>query len=526
MNHSAPPSTPDPAELERMFCALVDGVISTEDFSRLEMLLATDRAVRDEYRRFMRVEYLLAWEIGYGFDKANRPLGPLRTPPGGASDGWPRGISRMAGAGLLAALLGGGLLAMIVVMAWGMRDHPQGRPMGGEAVLLTAEDAARWQADHVPALNGPVPSGPLRLEAGSAQITFPSGAVVAIRAPAQVEVLGRNRLFLRSGRITPFVPEEAKGFTVVSPGGEVVDFGTEFSIDVDASGKTDVFVIDGAVDVSGGHAATSPPMRLTQGFATRLTPAERDPLVTLTPLVVDHFDTADGPLLRRDVDADDDSHIVDGQLSIPLDASRRPKPISRIAIENDFSALVGRRSVISFKATLPEEGIGDITKRWMALVLYEGDGDPPMGTWPQSTASVLVSPWWTVGARVEGRPVKRKQAFRRTGREIGPHQVVVEIDDTPATRERLGGAGMSVTANGLEVVRDQPFHLGEKPRLAFQTHVDEDSGGQGYVLIDDFSVSVEPVAQPIDTAAATEPAGENPRRPPCHLLPETAPSRS
>lgn len=113
-----------------------------------------------------------------------------------------------------------------------------------------------------------LPNGPLRLFPGSAQIAFDSGAVVALTVPAEVEILGRNRLFVRSGRIPPFVPPTAKGFTVGSPSGEVVDLGTEFTVNVDARNRTAIYVVDGQLDVAAGNASRSGPLRMTQGFGT------------------------------------------------------------------------------------------------------------------------------------------------------------------------------------------------------------------------------------------------------------------
>jgi hypothetical protein len=52
------------------------------------------------------------------------------------------------------------------------------------------------------------------------------------------------------GRLTARVPRAALGFTVLSPGGKVVDLGTEFGLSVEEGGATTVRVFDGLVAVS------------------------------------------------------------------------------------------------------------------------------------------------------------------------------------------------------------------------------------------------------------------------------------
>ena len=53
---------------------------------------------------------------------------------------------------------------------------------------------------------------------------------------------------LLQGRLTVKVPEEAIGFTVQTPSGDVVDLGTEFAVDVGKKGATELYVLDGTVE--------------------------------------------------------------------------------------------------------------------------------------------------------------------------------------------------------------------------------------------------------------------------------------
>ena len=58
-----------------------------------------------------------------------------------------------------------------------------------------------------------------------------------------------------------------KGFAIETPSTLVVDQGTEFGVEVDASGKTGVVVFEGLVDLSRPESAETPAevKRLVQG---------------------------------------------------------------------------------------------------------------------------------------------------------------------------------------------------------------------------------------------------------------------
>ena len=120
---------------------------------------------------------------------------------------------------------------------------------------------------------------------------------------------------------------------------------------------------------------------------------------------------------------------------------------------------------------------------------------------PAAAAAVLVSPEWHVGVRIDGEPVCQEYVFSRGEDAVGPYQVVISIDDTPATQAARGSATWCVMVNGEEVVRDGPLQLSVRPRLQLQTFVTPYSDCNGVAIVDDFSVSV-----------AAEPTAAVPRR--------------
>jgi len=418
----------------------------------------------------------------------------------GSGSGWAAAVAVCIGISLAAVA---GVGAGRAVLAPRVADRPD--PAALVVARVTAVNDAVWTGNRQFREGDSVGSGPLRLASGVAQLTFASGARVALNGAVDVEIVNAERMFLRSGRITPFVPPEAAGFTVVSPSGEVIDLGTEFSVGVDASGLTDVYVIDGKVDVAGGHARTQPPVRMTQGYGARLvSPAAATPDLTQRPLVIDHFDEPDAAALRWiNLTPTLPAVVRWGSLVIPIqEHGDGVDPAVRILLDHDFTPLVGAQSVISFKATLPNIGTAGVG-RWVALVV---DGravpdDPPglpLAARPEAAAAVMVSPRWHSNVRIMGRPLPRGRIFARTEEAVGPYQVVVRIDDTPENRRSAGGATVDVMVNGVEIATAERIDLGASPRLGFQTFFRDGEGqgepgdtGAGLALINDFSVSVE-----------------------------------
>lgn len=87
----------------------------------------------------------------------------------------------------------------------------------------------------------------LSLKDGLIQLTFDSGAKLLVQGPADFVVRSEMRGTLDAGKISAVVPRRAHGFTVRTPSAEVIDLGTEFAIQVDELGSSEVHVFDGEV---------------------------------------------------------------------------------------------------------------------------------------------------------------------------------------------------------------------------------------------------------------------------------------
>jgi hypothetical protein len=91
------------------------------------------------------------------------------------------------------------------------------------------------------------PGQRLRLSRGLLQLTFDTGAKVVVEGPAEFVATARTEATLTQGKIAAAVPRFARGYTIFTPTAEVVDLGTEFGVDVDDKGASQIHVFDGDV---------------------------------------------------------------------------------------------------------------------------------------------------------------------------------------------------------------------------------------------------------------------------------------
>lgn len=91
---------------------------------------------------------------------------------------------------------------------------------------------------------------PVRLESGFIELVTDTSAVLLIEGPCDLSVTSDNQVRIDRGRFVAEVPPKAKYFTVVTPTARVVDYGTEFGVEVDVTGKTDTLVFKGEVELT------------------------------------------------------------------------------------------------------------------------------------------------------------------------------------------------------------------------------------------------------------------------------------
>jgi hypothetical protein len=273
-----PPGPDDDGRFVEQVLLALDGQLGPEEDASLKASLAADAENR---RLFVRLclQTQALFEV----------LGAHRQPGGRAADahsrylGWVAFRSRRAW-----AIAAGACLLSLVPTWWALHDRrphdppasrpdlavaegqqgPVGRRHGGpgpgDVAMVVALDGARWD----PSGGAPPSSGELLgarrlgLRSGRATLVFLSGVTLTLEGPADVDLVAIDRVFCRRGRLRARVPEGAEGFVVASPESAVVDLGTEFAVNVDADGRSRVFVFEGLAEAALLDRGGSP--KLTQ----------------------------------------------------------------------------------------------------------------------------------------------------------------------------------------------------------------------------------------------------------------------
>jgi ferric-dicitrate binding protein FerR (iron transport regulator) len=261
-----------------MIDALIDGSISDPDRLRIEAEMIVDPEVRMEYYRRVQLSALLGQETN-----------DLTTPPESSLATDRRAIGRPATGWIKVAL--GPLLAIaasLLVLA-ALNPHwfrigrvdtissqqrsegakTEAEPSASGFAILNGQDSAVW-SDTSFREGDLLPSGELHLRSGLAHIELFSGVQVVLEGESRFTIDSPMQITLVQGIARAQVPEPAQGFRIKTASGDVVDLGTEFSVNVDQSGA-DIHVIDGEVEL---HPHTMEALRIDAGRSLRLAGSE------------------------------------------------------------------------------------------------------------------------------------------------------------------------------------------------------------------------------------------------------------
>jgi hypothetical protein len=241
------------SELPDEFRDLVDrycsGLIEDEEFHRLEAILIADEEARRYFALYFHhhTEIAFAIRAGRAADAALEQLAvkgsphPKRAVFGSAKLGFSRTRSWMtaAAAAGIVAILGTLLGVGVAVFAprRGLSIRASRQVSVNIAWLVNAQDC-QWAGREEKPGREMLTGKTLRLKRGLAEIEFDHGARVILQGPAGLELLSESSARLLYGTLTARVPAPAGGFTILAPGGKVVDLGTEFGLAVDEGSAT------------------------------------------------------------------------------------------------------------------------------------------------------------------------------------------------------------------------------------------------------------------------------------------------
>lgn len=277
--------------------AVLQGNASDDQFSTLERILADNDAARSLAVRFWHVNALIErFEVAdSGPAKVAEAAKSPRNAPAtvlttlGGLVGFTRNSAAVAT--LLVAILVYGTFGLVIWQASHIRRHLNGEkgeqtalrdevptPNSKAVARLTNANDCRWEGPaKPPSIGSSLESGLLQLAAGTAELEFASGAHVTLEGPSEFTLLGANRGELHQGKLLASVPPPAYGFTIQTLTTTVVDLGTEFGVEADTEGATEVQVFKGKVELrparKGLEASPAlPPITLAAGTARRVEP--------------------------------------------------------------------------------------------------------------------------------------------------------------------------------------------------------------------------------------------------------------
>jgi hypothetical protein len=272
--------------------ALREEVISDEQLGALEHLISSDTEAAREYVLFVKL-----WTDFQFFGAANAKFSETSADLGRYADFWEamanyekqapelelpkekpqreliqkvvypvpekRKISRF---GIVTLLNAAAVLLFFLVL----RVVP---PSGGlEAAVLSDSLNAQWanrkgvfqKGDRLRTGNKMV------LDRGLVEIEFDGGARAVLEAPAEFKILAEDRLGLTYGKVYATVPEKAIGFSVYTPIAKIIDLGTEFGVQQDMHGNTELHVVRGKTSLVSGVQGSRINVYVEAGTAKRL----------------------------------------------------------------------------------------------------------------------------------------------------------------------------------------------------------------------------------------------------------------
>jgi hypothetical protein len=107
------------------------------------------------------------------------------------------------------------------------------------------------------------------LRKGYAELRFDNQTRVVLEGPVEFQILAEDRIGLLYGKVYARVPGSAAGFSVYTPNAKIIDLGTEFGVQTEIGGNTQVHVLKGKTILMAGKTDRVN-MEISQGNAKKV----------------------------------------------------------------------------------------------------------------------------------------------------------------------------------------------------------------------------------------------------------------
>lgn len=227
----------------------VDGKLTKDERSELNQILRDSEDAQGFFHRYIDLHTELQWMLNP--EVLNIPTG-LDTIPFDpqASANKPSGRKRLTALAISGWVGLAAAFAVLMVVRQPQSELIAHSGLSSENIFVAranySSDAILAKLSTVTRQGDWVSPGKIVLEQGTLGLTFDSGALVVLNAPAEFDIETSSRAFLHSGQAVAQVPEPAIGFIINTPNSTIVDLGTEFTVSVD-EGESTVKVLEGEV---------------------------------------------------------------------------------------------------------------------------------------------------------------------------------------------------------------------------------------------------------------------------------------
>ena len=350
-------------------------------------------------------------------------------------------------------------------LLWQKVNQPRVTPL--EVATITDSEQAIWANegfDPAAALT----AGTWTLQQGIAELTFQNDAQVILEGPSTIMLFDGKHVMLEQGALTARVNRRALGFRVSTPTADILDLGTEFGVQVNASDVSEVHVFDGLVALYAEN--TQNRVLVEQGQARRVRSGFQ---VNAIPLSPGKFAKQIMFPVRSEISARDDFGYADGLLvgnsggrgwsgpwiaqegSAATVVAGVAQLLARQQVQQEWTEI--RRDLIRpldqawIRATIQKTRTSGVLESFGGIGLYDGDIERALigNFWPTDiTTTTMATDTWGVGPN-------RSQGEASSALVTMRSDVIVYIDNAeaklwinPADVDNLGTP--DAIGNGIE----------------------------------------------------------------------------
>ena len=283
-------------EMRFLVCELTDGAITQDGMARLNQILANDRKAVEHYVDFQDIQILIKSILSNNESSFSLPV---ESELQDLKDLWlqlaegertapaielpkekpqreliqkvvypPRQKHKMSKFGVMTFIAGAAAALFFAIF---LKFAPE--PAGSVEVATLADQInVQWAQSSNKLENGSrlwTGDGLMNLQKGIVKIHYDDGVEVLVEGPAIFEI-ERLGVYMEYGRLYSQVSQVGKGFTVRTPTSQFIDLGTEFGVQADINGSSELHVIKGKVQLfAGGKGQSKSEKMVTQDRAAR-----------------------------------------------------------------------------------------------------------------------------------------------------------------------------------------------------------------------------------------------------------------